>query len=151
MKQTLLYHLAAAALGLAMTPAASAACEIDVEVGDNLEFSTDSIEVEASCETVTINLAHTGNLPEVAMGHNWVLAAESDVDAIANAGIAAGLEQDYLPPDDERILAATEIIGGGESTSISFSIDSLDPDGSYLFFCSFPGHAAVMRGPFNIL
>ena len=95
---------------------------------------------------MTINLTHTGNLPAVAMGHNWVLSATADFKAVASAGMAVGLEQDYLPAEDDRILAATSIIGGGESTSTSFSIDSLDPDGSYTFFCSFPGHSAVMNG-----
>jgi len=131
--------------------AAWAACEVDVEVGDNLQYSTDVIEVDADCESVTINLTHTGSLPAEAMGHNWVLSADSDFKDIANAGMSAGLEQDYLPADDERILAATEIIGGGESTSVSFSLDGLDPDGSYTYFCSFPGHWAAMNGAFRIV
>jgi len=131
--------------------AAWATCDVDVEVGDNLQYSTDVIEVDADCESVTINLTHSGSLPAEAMGHNWVLSAKSDFKDIANAGISAGLEQDYLPADDERILAATEVIGGGESTSISFSIDGLDPQGSYSYFCSFPGHWAAMNGTFRIL
>ena len=130
---------------------ARAACDIDVEVGDNLEYSTDVIEVDADCESVTINLTHTGSLPAEAMGHNWVLSADSDFKDIANAGMSAGLEQDYLPADDERIIAATEVVGGGESTSISFSLDGLDPEGSYTYFCSFPGHWAAMNGTFRIL
>jgi len=131
--------------------AAWADCEFDIEVGDTLQYSTDVIEVDADCETVTVNLTHTGSLPAEAMGHNWVLSAESDFKDIANAGMSAGFEQGYLPADDERILAATEIIGGGASTSISFSIDGLDPEGSYSFFCSFPGHWAAMNGTFRIL
>lgn len=134
-----------------LSHAARAACEVDVEVGDNLEYSTDVIEVDADCASVTINLAHTGSLPAEAMGHNWVLSAASDFKAIANAGMSAGLEQDYLPADDERILAATEIVGGGESTSISFSLEGLDPDGSYTYFCSFPGHWAAMNATFRIV
>ena len=131
--------------------AVRAACEVVVEVGDNLEYSKDVIEVDADCESVTINLTHTGTLPPEAMGHNWVLSAESDFKDIANAGMSAGLEQDYLPADDDRIIAATEVVGGGESTSISFSIDGLEPDGAYTYFCSFPGHWAAMNGTFRIL
>jgi len=129
---------------------AFAACEIDVGVGDSLEYSTKAIEVEASCDTITINLNHSGSLPANAMGHNWVLSLDADYQAIAAAGIGAGLEADYLPDDDDRIIAATRIIGGGESTSVSFSLDGFDPSKSYRFFCSFPGHSSIMNGTFTI-
>lgn len=151
MNTTLIRVLVLATSGLLFSPVAQAACEFDIEVGDTLQYSTDVIEADADCESVTINLKHTGQLPAAAMGHNWVLSADSDFQAIANAGMSAGLEQDYLPPDDERVLAATEVIGGGESTRIEFSIDALDPDGSYTFFCSFPGHWAAMKGTFRLI
>jgi len=146
------FSILAVAAGAALfSPAAQAACEFDIEVGDTLQYSTDVIEADADCESITIHLTHTGKLPAAAMGHNWVLSADSDFRAVANAGMASGLEQDYLPPDDERVLAATEVIGGGESTRIEFSIDALDPDGSYTFFCSFPGHWAAMKGTFRLI
>jgi azurin len=129
---------------------AFAACEIDVEVGDSLEFSTDAIEVERSCKTVTINLTHTGSLPAAAMGHNWVLSSEADVQGIATAGMSAGLEQNYLPTEDNRVIAATPVIGGGESARTEFPISELDPAESYVFFCSFPGHWTVMKGTFAL-
>ena len=140
-----------AALALTLCGAASAECEINVEVGDSLVFSTPSIEVESGCETVTVNLAHTGKLPAAAMGHNWVLSADADLNDIAMAGMAAGLEGNYVPADDDRVIAATPIIGGGEKTSVSFSISGLDAEESYTFFCSFPGHWSVMKGSFKIV
>lgn len=140
-----------ALLGLFLSSVAAAECEINVDVGDSLQFSTDTIEVEASCEKVTVNLNHTGQLPAAAMGHNWVLSTDADFEAIAMAGMSAGLAGNYLPADDDRIIAATPIIGGGESTSVSFSIAGLDADESYTFFCSFPGHWSVMKGSFKIV
>jgi len=144
-------HAGWALIALFFSPATLAACEIDVAVGDSLQFSKEKIEVESTCERVTVNLEHTGNLPAEAMGHNWVLSADADAKAIVQAGMKAGLENEYLPANDDRIIAATEIIGGGESTSVSFSIDDLDPSGSYTFFCSFPGHYPAMSGSFEII
>ncbi len=128
-----------------------AQCDFEVEVGDKLQFSVSSMEVDAGCENVTVNLKHTGQLPAAAMGHNWVLTTDADVQAVASAGIAAGLEANYLPAQDDRIIAATKIIGGGESTSVSFSIAELDSSQAYTFFCSFPGHSSVMKGTFKII
>ena len=80
------------------------------------------------------------------MGHNWVLTKTADYTAVANAGMAAGLDKDYLPVDDKRIIAHTKVIGGGESTSVKFPVSKLTKGGDYTFFCSFPGHYGLMRG-----
>jgi len=140
-----------ALLGLLASGTASADCEIDIQVGDMLSFSTDSIEVESSCETVTVNLEHTGKLPVEAMGHNWVLSRAEDFQAVATAGMSAGVEGNYVPAGDDRVIAATSLVGGGESTSVSFSIAGLDAGADYTFFCTFPGHWSVMQGSFTIV
>ncbi|MEM9172352.1 MAG: azurin [Pseudomonadota bacterium] len=140
---------ALAVMGLAS--AAHAECTVDIEVGDSLAFSTGAIEVPASCDNVTVNLKHTGTLPKAAMGHNWVLATDADWEAVATAGMAAGVDGNYLPADDARIIASTKLVGGGESDSITFSTGDMDAGGSYTFFCSFPGHWSVMRGSFKLV
>ncbi|MEM1110553.1 MAG: azurin [Pseudomonadota bacterium] len=131
--------------------AASAQCSLDIEVGDTLKFSESELSVSSDCESVTLNLTHTGGMPKNTMGHNWVLAATGDVNALANAGLAAGLDANYVPAGDARVLAATDIIGGGESASVTFSLENMTPGGDYTFFCSFPGHWAVMKGAFKIV
>ena len=125
---------------------ASAACKLDVEVGDGLVFSTKELTVEKSCVNVTVNLKHTGTLAASVMGHNWVLTAEADATDVAAKGLAAGLANNYVPVGDTRDIAGTKIIGGGEATSISFSTDALTAGGKYLYVCTFPGHSFVMRG-----
>ncbi|MEM9529473.1 MAG: azurin [Pseudomonadota bacterium] len=130
--------------------AAFAQCSFDVEVGDTLAYNVDAINVGADCAEVTINLKHTGNLPAAAMGHNWVLTKTGDLDAVATAGMSTGLAGNYLPADDARVLAASKIIGGGESTTLTFSTEGLSAGEAYSFFCSFPGHWSVMKGTFSI-
>ena len=125
---------------------ASAACKLDVEVGDGLVFSTKELTVEKSCGNVTLNLKHTGTLAASVMGHNWVLTAKADATDVASKGLAAGLANNYVPAGDTRVIAGTKIIGGGEATSISFSTDALTAGGKYLYVCTFPGHSFVMRG-----
>ena len=123
-----------------------AACSFDIEVGDYLRFSSTAMTVEKSCGSVTVNLKHSGQLPEKIMGHNWVLSKSSDVQPVANAGMSAGLIAEYVPQGDARVIAFSEVIGGGESTSVSFPTDKLTVGQGYTFFCSFPGHSYSMRG-----
>ncbi|MEM1412024.1 MAG: azurin [Pseudomonadota bacterium] len=132
--------------------AALAECEFTVEVGDGLSFSVgNAMEVPASCSEVTITLNHTGTLPKEGMGHNWVLTTAADFQAVAQAGIAAGVAANYVPADDARVIAASDLIGGGESTTLTFSTEGMDPAGDYTFFCSFPGHWAIMQGTFKLV
>lgn len=125
-------------------------CELSISATDAMQFDKKQLSVPASCKEVTLTLTHSGQLPKSAMGHNWVLSTLGDMQAIANAGMAAGAGNSYVKPGDTRVIAHTDIIGGGESTSITFSITDLDPKGDYRFFCSFPGHWAIMQGSFSI-
>lgn len=126
-----------------------AACEFTVEVGDGLQFSTSEIVADANCDSVKVTITHTGKSPAAAMGHNWVLSKSTDFQSLATAGMGAGIENNFLPPDDPRIIAHTKIVGGGESDSVVFPVTSLG-EGDYVFFCSFPGHWAVMKGSFKL-
>lgn len=127
-------------------PAFAASCEITVESNDAMQFNTKEIVVDKSCEQFTVNLKHVGKMPKAAMGHNWVLTKTSDKQGVATDGMKAGPAQGYLQPDDSRVIAATELIGGGEETSVSFDVSKLTEGEDYTFFCSFPGHWGVMTG-----
>lgn len=121
-------------------------CGITIEGNDRMQYNTNSIAVPASCSEFTITLNHVGSMPVAAMGHNVVVTAASDFSGVAADGLAAGAEADYVKPDDDRVIAATEMIGGGESASVTFSTSKLESGSEYTFFCSFPGHSALMRG-----
>ena len=132
-----------------MSPASFAVCEIDLDVADTLAFDKTAIEVERSCGEVILNLTHSGKLPRNTMGHNWVLSSATDLAGIAQDGQTAGLEKDCVKPGDSRVLAHTNVIGGGESTSVTFSLDDM-AESEYTYFCSFPGHWVVMKGVLTI-
>jgi azurin len=125
---------------------ADKACTLNIEGNDLIKFNVTELKVPADCTDVEVVLKHVGKLPKTAMGHNWVLTKTPDFQAVANAGVSAGLEKDHLPPGDKRIIAHTKIIGGGESTSVKFKTSQLTKGGDYTFFCSFPGHSGLMKG-----
>lgn len=140
-----------ALLGLASTPLFAADCSVDVEATDQMTFNTQAINVSKSCKTFTVNLKHTGTLPKTAMGHNWVLSKTADMAGIATDGIGAGPDASYLKAGDSRVIAHTDLIGGGESTSVSFDVSKLAAGEDYSFFCSFPGHYSLMKGSVKLV
>ena len=142
--RTLFATLALAGFAMCGTAGAQE-CSQTIEGNDQIQFNLAEIRVSASCGEVTITLRHTGQLPANAMGHNWVLTATSDFNAVAQAGATAGAPN-YLPAGDSRVLAATDIIGGGAETSVTFDISGLTAGGDYTYFCSFPGHYVLMNG-----
>ncbi|WP_165676857.1 azurin [Metapseudomonas otitidis] len=136
----------ASVLALASAPLLAAECAVDVEATDQMTFNTKEIKVSKSCKSFTVNLKHVGKLPKAVMGHNWVLTKTADAQPVATESMAAGVDKDYVKADDARIIAHTKLIGGGESTSVSFDVSKLAAGESYEFFCSFPGHVAIMKG-----
>lgn len=134
----------------AEAPAGAAAvvadCATTIESTDAMQYNAASIAVPASCAEFTINLKHTGTMPVGAMGHNLVISAQSDMAGVLADGIAAGATSDYVKADDARVIAHTKLIGGGESTSVTFPVSKLQGAGPFEFFCSFPGHSAMMKG-----
>jgi azurin len=123
-------------------------CKIAIDSNDMMQFSAHELAVPANCSDVELTLRHAGKLPAKVMGHDWVLAKDADVSAIVNAGLAAGLAHSFLPENDKRIIAATKVVGGGESTTVKFSTAALVQGARYVFFCTSPGHSTLMRGRF---
>lgn len=136
----------AAALTLAASPVLAAQCDITIESNDAMQFNVKDITVDKSCAQFTVNLKHVGKLPKAAMGHNWVLTKDTDMQGAATDGMAAGVTKDYVKEGDARVLAHTKLIGGGETTSVTFDVSKLAAGQNYTYFCSFPGHWSIMKG-----
>jgi len=136
----------------ASTAAAPAAgnCATTVESNDNMQFNTKDIQVSKACKEFTITLKHTGTQPKSGMGHNIVISKAEDMDGILKDGAAAGADADYVKAGDARVVGHTKLIGGGEETSVTVDPAKL-ADGSYKFYCSFPGHGALMNGTVTLV
>jgi azurin len=135
--------------GIAPVQAADKVCKLEIAGNDLMQFDKKELTAPADCTQIEVTLTHTGKLPAAAMGHDWALVKSDDVTAVANAGAAAGLQSNYIQPGDKRVIAATKMIGGGQSTSVTFPASLLMKGGSYMYLCTFPGHNALMRGKFN--
>lgn len=111
-----------------------------------MRFDLDEIKVQAGT-IIELTLVHTGKRTKVEMGHNFVLLQkEAEVRSFAMK-VLNEKENGYVTESKEDIIAYTDVIGGGESTTITFKAP---PKGVYNFLCSVPGHFGLMKGKFIV-
>lgn len=127
--------------------AAPSVVEVSISGNDAMQFDLKEIKVKAG-QTVKLTLVHSGKLPKEAMGHNFVLLQKgTDMAAFAMASMTAADAGYIAASEASKVIAHTNVIGGGESTTIEFPAPAA---GTYDFICSFPGHYAVMQGKFIV-
>ena len=117
--------------------------ELNLILNSNDQMQFDKKVLSASPgQMVTLTLNHTGRGNKMIMGHNFVLLKSGiDVDDFARRAVEA-IDSEYIPEGDEMI-AYTTLIGGGETTSVTFEAPST---GIYTFICTFPAHYQLMKG-----
>ena len=138
--------LVVALLAWAPVHAAARTCNVAIGSNDAMQFDKQEIRIAADCTQVKLTLRHTGALPAEVMGHNWVLTTTANLEALATAAGKLPASSDHVPKGDARVLAASKVVGGGQSTTFTFSTSALRKGGDYTFFCSVPGHWMMMQG-----
>ena len=142
----------AAASTAAATPAAAGGeCETVIVSDDAMKFDPKEISVKASCKQYKITLKHEGKMPKSAMGHNVVLSKSADKDGVLADGQTAGEANNYVKAGDERVIAHTKLLNGGEQDSVTFDVSKLAKGEAYEYYCSFPGHYATMNGKLTLV
>lgn len=124
---------------------------VEMTGNDQMKFNLEEFSVPAGGQ-VKLIFRNIGKMSKAVMGHNVVfLGKAANVNAFASAA-AAARDNDYLPTEPEwkdQILAATAMLGPGESDTIEFTAPA-EP-GDYEFICSFPAHMfAGMRGVMTV-
>ncbi len=120
--------------------------KITLNANDKMQYDQTELNVQEG-QTVVLTLNHTGTMPVEAMGHNFTLLKQGTDLTKFEEEAAKNKENGYIPTDTSSIIAHTDLIGGGQSTTITFPAPE---KGSYDFLCSFPGHYSVMKGKFNV-
>ena len=116
---------------------------INLTGSDAMQYNAATIEIKTG-RTVKLNFKHVGKMPADMMGHNFVLlTAGTDPAAFAAAGVTAKDTDFIAVAMNDKVIAKTKMIGGGESDSIEFAAPAA---GEYDFLCTFPGHSAIMKG-----
>ena len=137
-----------ASLLLAVGPVSGQTSEaklVEIQVGDNMRLTPSVINARPG-ERLRVVLKDVGKIPKTGMGHNFVLL-KSGVSPQAFADKSSqARETDFLVPAlKEQVLVATELVGPGEQSEVTFEAPA--QPGEYVFLCTFPGHFKLgMRG-----
>lgn len=142
---------AAASTAAAAPAAAGGECEAVIVSDDAMKFDPKEIQVKSSCKQYKITLKHEGKMPKSAMGHNVVLSKAADKDGVLADGQTAGEANNYVKAGDERVIAHTKLLNGGEQDSVTFDVSKLAKGEAYEYYCSFPGHYATMNGKLTLV
>ncbi|WP_100610004.1 azurin [Confluentibacter lentus] len=121
--------------------------EIVINGDDMMKFDLAEIKVKAG-QKIKITLRHKGKMDANVMGHNLVILKQGvDMTEFATKA-AVARDTKYIPAGSENdIVAHTDLIGGGQTSSVEFDAPEA---GTYDFLCSFPGHYALMKGKFIV-
>ena len=127
----------------AVRVAAAVALDITTE-GDALKFSTGTLTIQAGVDVV-LNFGNGSNIFQ----HNWVLVRAEDKAGVVTDGALAGPANDWIKPDDPRVIAYTKLLNPGETGEVRFTAP--EPGPTFKFVCTFPGHdASGMFGDFQV-
>ena len=136
-----LITLAATALGAT----AQDAVKLEITGNDQMQYDKKELTVTEG-QKVTLTLKHIGKFAKAAMGHNVVILKAGTAIPTFAMKCAPAAATDYIPQDEESkklIIAHTDMVGGGETTSVTFTAPAA---GEYPYLCTFPGHFGLMTG-----
>jgi azurin len=122
---------------------------IQIEVGDTMKFIPAAIQAGPG-ELIRVVIKHVGQMPKIAMGHNFVLLKKGiDPKGVAET-CASSRETEFISPSvRHQMLVTTKLVGPGETADATF-VTPIER-GAYTFICTFPGHFALgMKGILTI-
>lgn len=120
--------------------------KLEISGDDMMKYDKAELKVPVGSK-VELTLKHTGKLPAKSMGHNWTLLKQgTDIKAFAMEALNAA-DTNYVPEGADAVIVHTDLIGGGESTTITFDAPE---KGTYDYICTFPGHYGSMQGKFIV-
>jgi len=119
--------------------------EIKIEGHNNLRFTVETIKASPG-EKLKITMTTITDMDKSQMAHNWVLLKQgTDAMNFVTKGLQH-TDNDFIDPAlEDKIIAHTDMVGGGETDSIVFTVP--EKKGTYEYICTFRAHyQAGMKG-----
>jgi azurin len=139
---------AAAATTAAPAPAANLpVLEVIIkpDAANPLAYDTKTISAKVGQK---VKVTFNNNHPTLPQPHNFVLGKLGTKDKMMSIAMSAMtlVDKGYIP-DSPDILAHTKLLQPGQTETIEFTLPAA---GEYPYFCTFPGHVAIMNGVLTV-
>lgn len=108
-----------------------------------MKYDKDTIAVR---EGTTVSLTFMNGSVDMSMQHNFVLVDPESIQQVADEGLKAGKNKDFIE-EGPLVYVHTKMTVPGETTLIRFPAP---PAGVYKFVCTYPGHYSIMQGWFIV-
>jgi azurin len=120
----------------------------ELEIGTNSDIPAfDKTELTAKRgEVIRLRFKNESD-PKYHYQFSWVLTKPGKAGEVILQADRAGTQQNFIPKTDD-VLAASRLIGAGETDIVMFRAPS-EP-GDYPYICTFPGQGQAMRGTLKI-
>lgn len=119
--------------------------EIYIEGYNRMRYSVEKITASPG-EKLTIALKGVGDMDKSVMAHNWVLLKQgTNAMNFVTKGMNYKSNENIDPSLQNKVIAKTNMVGGGEKDSVTFTVPN--KKGVYQYVCTFRGHfQAGMKG-----
>ncbi len=120
----------------------------ELEIGtatDTPAFDRSVLNVKRG-DVINLRFKNESN-PKLNYRFSWVLVKPGKAGEVILQADRVGLQQDFIPKTDD-VLAASQLIGSGETDIILFRAP--DQPGDYPYICTYPGQGQVMRGTLRV-
>ena len=118
---------------------------IKPDAANPLAYDTKTISAKAGQK---VKVTFNNNHPTLPQPHNFVLGKLGTKDKMMSIAMSAMtlVDKGYIP-DSPDILAHTKLLQPGQTETIEFTLPAA---GEYPYFCTFPGHVAIMNGVLTV-
>jgi azurin len=137
--------LAAAGTALSQDAAVTIEFKPSTNIATPLAYEKSEFTAKASSKVKLVMNNNGGAAPQP---HNVVLCKPGTMEKVMGASMGMltdpnGMAKAYVPESPD-ILAFTKFAQPGQTESVEITLPA--EAGDYPFFCTFPGHAAIMKG-----
>ena len=113
-----------------------------------MAYSSENFTVKAGSK---VKLVFTNDSPVAALQHNLIISKPGAKDKVLEDAMKLladpqAMAKGYIP-DSQDILWHTKLLNKGDTDTVEFTAPA---PGEYPFFCTFPGHALLMKGTMKV-
>jgi azurin len=122
---------------------------VDSKNGPAIPDATLKLPKKCMDQKITVKIKNSSGLPKAAMGHNIVFVETANLEKAATSPDNAAANEFVGPSVKSLVIAHSKVTGDAALTDeVVIPAKTFKAGKDYSYYCSFPGHFALMKGKF---